>query len=181
MYCTCCRSRYETRSLARTLCGWLVRDGRAAGFFWDSPSPTTTSLVLECKEIKSYQIIYDHTLLQVKTKLRNSKLAGTQGHTRLQSRFTHNEKRWTNLYCRVLSMYSCCSIPGESDAETSIIFLWGGGGSERYIGWKEVGVINRQLNAVLENCYEDINTHSAVFVRMEERRACSSVGQDGVP
>lgn len=75
----------------------------------------------------------------------------------------------THPYCRALSMYSCCSIMTDSAAATSIMFLPDG----KY--W-QVHLRTAQRAECWLIC--DLS-YCAVFVRIDVRRACSSVRAEG--
>ena len=96
----------------------------------------------------------------------------------------------TYLYCRALSMYSCCSIPWESVAETSIMFLERKQGTEKTAAVRDVtlpwSIMKRKkwLNDItvwlmgVAGLWGGV-TYCAVFVKMDVRRACSSVRAEG--
>lgn len=78
----------------------------------------------------------------------------------------------TDLYCRALSMYSCCSIMTESAADTSIIFLEENDNSK--VHWRKNLIccfLISEHNLTLSYC--------AVLWRIDVRRACSSVRAEG--
>lgn len=63
-------------------------------------------------------------LLQAEFTPQATPLGPAKGHTRLGRDCGHPRERCrSHLYCLALSMYSCCSMPWESAADTSMMLL----------------------------------------------------------